>query len=358
VIATDDLLPWPERILMTADSSEGLWSYAMELSRALTSFGIHVTLATMGAPRSALQRRESEQVSGLEVHEQPFKLEWTPDDPWDEALAAAHWLRELDEAVQPSLVHLNHFCHVAIGWSAPTLVVAHGCLLSRWDAVKSQRAPAEWTAYRYEVEAGLRSASLIVTPSAATRQSMEQYYTPIRGARIIPSGRDGRWFMPKAKDPMIVSMGELSDEATNLRALADVAGLLPWPIDLIGDVETPAVRQALSRASIFAWPARYAPFATPVLDAALSGCALVLGDIPSLRETWRDSAIFVPPDDHGALADALGELVASPTKRQHLGQAARARALECSASRMATGYLSAYCGLMAQRHATAAVTLY
>ncbi len=32
-------------------------------------------------------------------------------------------------------------------------------------------------------------------------------------------------------------------------------------------------------------PARYEPFGLSVLEAALSGCALVLGDIPSLRES-------------------------------------------------------------------------
>ena len=33
-------------------------------------------------------------------------------------------------------------------------------------------------------------------------------------------------------------------------------------------------------------PARYEPFGLSILEAALSGCALVLGDLPSLRELW------------------------------------------------------------------------
>src|SRR5690349_8248533 len=144
VIGSDSLLPWPERILMTADSSEGLWAYAVELSRVLTSFGIRVTLATMGTPRSAMQRRESEGINGLEVREQPLKIDWKPDDEGEELQASAQWLRELDAEVRPSLVHLNHSCHVAIGWSAPTLVVAHDCLLTRWHAVSGDRAPADW----------------------------------------------------------------------------------------------------------------------------------------------------------------------------------------------------------------------
>ena len=353
VSALDVSLPWPERILMTADSSEGMWSYALELSRVLTSFGIHVTLATMGAPRSAMQRRESEGIKELDIVEQPFSVEWLPDDTGNELAAAAQWLLEVDAEIEPSLVHVNHLCHAAIGWSAPTLVAAHGCVLSRWLAVHGTRAPAEWARYRHEVEAALRSASVIVTTSIAGKQALGQYYTPVRSARVIPSGRDGRWVMPDEKDSVIVSMGELGDEAANLRALADVAGILPWPIELLGAIETHGVRHALSRASIFAWPAKYAPFATPVLDAALCGCALVLGDLPSLRETWQDAALFVAPDDRAELAAALCELTDSPARRHQLGQAARARALECSASRMATGYLSAYCGVMAQRRATA-----
>jgi glycogen synthase len=333
---------------MTTDSSEGRWTYAMELSRALTSFGIHVTLATMGAPRSAMQRRECERVTGLEVYERPFKLEWM-DDPWSDVVDASHWLLELESHLQPSLVHLNHFCHAGIGWCAPTLVVAHSCVLAWWDAVKSDSAPAEWTRYRYEVEAGLRRASLIVTTSHAMRQALEQYYAPMRNARVIPSGRDGRWFTPSAKDPVIASMGQMDDEALNLDALADVAGLLAWPIELLTPVDSHGLRDALSRASIFAWPVKFAPFDMPVLDAALSGCALVLGDVPNLRETWHGAALFVPPDDRTALADALSTLIASPMRRQQLAHAARARALECSASQMASGYLSAYCGLMAQR---------
>jgi hypothetical protein len=44
-------------------------------------------------------------------------------------------------------------------------------------------------------------------------------------------------------------------------------------------------------------PARYEPFGLSVLEAALSGCALVPGDIASLRGNWDGVAEFVCPDD-------------------------------------------------------------
>jgi glycogen synthase len=89
-------------------------------------------------------------------------------------------------------------------------------------------------------------------------------------------------------------------------------------------------------------PARYEPFGLSALEAALSGCALVLGDIPSLREIWGDAAIFVSPDDATGFARALNNLIADPESRETLSGRARARALQFSPQRMGEEYLDAY----------------
>jgi glycosyltransferase involved in cell wall biosynthesis len=78
------------------------------------------------------------------------------------------------------------------------------------------------------------------------------------------------------------------------------------------------------------------------LEAALSGCALVLGDIPSLREVWADAAMYVPPDDSGALGHAIRRLALDPAKRDSLARRAIARASRYGASAMAAGYLDLY----------------
>ncbi len=77
------------------------------------------------------------------------------------------------------------------------------------------------------------------------------------------------------------------------------------------------------RASIYAMPARYEPFGLSILEAGLSGCALVLGDIPSLREHWDGAAAFVAPDDREALRSAIEGLIDSPARRAELGRRAR-----------------------------------
>jgi glycosyltransferase involved in cell wall biosynthesis len=104
-----------------------------------------------------------------------------------------------------------------------------------------------------------------------------------------------------------------------------------------------------AEASIYALPARYEPFGLSVLEAALSGCALVLGDIPSLREIWSDAAVFVPPDEQEAIASAINTLIADSPQRYKLATRARTRALEYTSEVMASRYLTAYQELIHKR---------
>src|SRR4029079_17968528 len=75
---------------------------------------------------------------------------------------------------------------------------------------------------------------------------------------------------------------------------------------------------------------------------ARDGCALVLGDIPSLRELWDDAAIFVDPRDHGALHDVLAALIAAPGLRADLAEEAQRRAMTYSIERTAGAYRHLY----------------
>jgi glycosyltransferase involved in cell wall biosynthesis len=104
----------------------------------------------------------------------------------------------------------------------------------------------------------------------------------------------------------------------------------------------------LASSAIFAHPARYEPFGLAVLEAALSGCALVLGDVPSLRETWDGAAEFAPPSDDAAIADRIRALAGDPARRRALAQAARDRALRHGPARMAEAHLAAYRALLAR----------
>jgi glycosyltransferase involved in cell wall biosynthesis len=103
--------------------------------------------------------------------------------------------------------------------------------------------------------------------------------------------------------------------------------------------------ERLGEAAIFAAPARYEPFGLGILEAAASGCALVLGDIPSLRENWGGAALFVPPDDRAAWRSTLACLIADDERREALGAAAWQRAARFTRKRMAAGYAAVHRGL-------------
>lgn len=357
------------KVLMTADTIGGVWSYALELATTLSNRDITVELATQGAPLSADQRRELDAVPNVTLHESTFQLEWM-DEPWDDVSRAGEWLLGLEQRLRPDVLHLNDYSHGALPWHTPALVVGHSCVLSWWRAVKGCAAPRRYDRYYENVRAGLLAAQAIVAPSGSMAEALAHHYGPIEGVRVIPNGRDPMRFTPARKESFVFAAGRVWDEAKNLSTLGIAAQGLPWSVFIAGDVRHPDGRQAntgharsvgrldasaLARwyasASIYALPALYEPFGLAVLEAALSGCALVLGDIPTLRELWTDAAVFVPPHDPPALRAALLRLINDDGLRADLGREAARRARQHTALRMAEQYVSLYRELSGAGHA-------
>jgi glycosyltransferase involved in cell wall biosynthesis len=347
-------------ILMTADTVGGVWTYALQLAHGLSEHGVTVALATMGRLPTEKQRAEAAGVPGLELYESAFKLEWM-EDPWGDVQLAGEWLLDLERHLQPDVVHLNGYAHGALPWRAPVLIVGHSCVLSWWEAVKGAPAPESYGGYRREVKRGLRAADAVVAPTRAMLNELEGHYGSLPNPTVIYNGRDARQFRPAAKSDFVLAAGRLWDEAKNVATLARIAPRLPWPIYVAGEDTHPEggsaalpnvqklgslagreMRELFSRSAVYALPARYEPFGLSVLEAALSGCALVLGDIPTLRELWEGAAVFVAPDDEEALAAALRRIIEDNTLRGALGERARSRAVEFTPERMVTGYLSLY----------------
>ena len=72
----------------------------------------------------------------------------------------------------------------------------------------------------------------------------------------------------------------------------------------------------------------------------------MLGDIPSLRETWDGCALFTSPDDPDALASALHTLIRNDSLRTGLGRRARRRAGQYTPAAMGAEYVDAYRNLI------------
>ena len=90
------------------------------------------------------------------------------------------------------------------------------------------------------------------------------------------------------------------------------------------------------------------------LEAARNGCALLLNDIPSLREVWGDAAAYFACDDAVALGKELRHLAAHPSRRRRLAQAAEHRARErYGRGLMVQRYIAAYARVMGNGRAGA-----
>lgn len=342
------------RILMTADAVGGVWTYALDLARAFHHGGIQTALAIMGSPPSECQRAEAACIPSLQLYESSFKLEWM-DEPWDDVECAGPWLLAIEKEFRPDVIHLNGYAHATLPWQAPKLVVGHSCVLSWWRAVHGEPAPPSWRRYEETVARGLHAADLVAAPTHAMMNALEFHYGPLPRRVVIPNGRDPAAFQSGPKQELILTAGRLWDRAKNIEILDRVAPRLTWPVSaagtgdsanlhMLGQLASDVLAAWLARTSIYVLPARYEPFGLSVLEAALSGCALVLGDIPSLRENWNGAAVFVPPDDESALVDVLNMLICWRPALLELQEVARDRALQLdlTSQRMAAAYFDCY----------------
>lgn len=360
------------RVLMTTDTLGGVWSYALELAAALAPHGVQVTLAAMGRLPTPDQCRAAAAIPGLELEASRFALEWM-DDPWDDVERAGDWLLELAERVRPDLVHLNGYAHASLPFEAPVLVVGHSCVCTWWRAVIGEDPPERYRRYHREVSRGLHAAHAVVGPTRAFLDMLEDVYVgPFRSWRVIPNAIDPQHFsVGRKKDPWVLAAGRLWDPAKNLALLDAVAERVRWPVRVAGDATPPegswdvrtrhvellgslprsALAVCMSRASILCHPALYEPFGLVPLEAAASGCALVLADIPTLREIWGNAALFVPPDDPEAVAAALRHLIENPGSRRQLALRARSRASRYDGRAQVQAYLELYRELTSDRDA-------
>lgn len=94
-------------------------------------------------------------------------------------------------------------------------------------------------------------------------------------------------------------------------------------VDLLGHV--PDVSEVWMQAHIAVLPSRREGLPKSLLEAAACGRPIVATDVPGCREIARQgvNAILVPPDNAGALADAIAVLMDDADLRRRYGAAGR-----------------------------------
>ncbi len=347
---------------MTADTVGGVWTYAIQLCKALLDCNVHFYLVTTGAPLQAFQKFEADGLANITLYETDFQLEWM-EEPWQSIEAAGKWLLKLEKELQPDLIHLNCYAHGSLAWQAPVIVVAHSDVYSWWHSVNKEAPPALWDQYYQKVRAGLMGADHIVAPSETMMMFIRELYAIDTPGIVVYNGTSADTFYPAAqKEQYVFSMGRIWDQAKNIQLLTAAAPDVNYPIKLAGDssfagnhgassgtnitylgrLSSTGIAEQLSAAALYVLPAKYEPFGLSILEAALSGCALVLGDIGSLREIWSDAAVYVKTENRADLAETINYLMADDAARFQYVSRSISRAKQYTASVMAGKYLGLY----------------
>ena len=362
-------------VLLTTDSVGGVWTYTEELSAGLVRNGHRVTLVSFGhllddGQRAWLQSMDSPLFEWVETE---YRLEWM-DDAGEDLLRSIAFLRELTLQVQPDLLHTNQFAYGELADTLPVLMTGHSDVLGWWQAVHGERVPdtGHMRAYAALVRAGLQAATRLAAPTTWMARELREQYGIDRHIEVVPNGRSPQLFdsdLPRTLQA--ITVGRAWDPGKHVGLLEEID--VPMPLWIAGESASPVaashvpgaqttqvrgvvylgkqdasqLRTLYSRTALYVATSRYEPFGLAPLEAALSGCALVLSDLPTLREIWDDAALYYPAGDAAALADTLRSLAAQPGEIAGLGRRALARArTRYTAAAMVAHHESIYASLL------------
>ncbi|MEV6173422.1 DUF3492 domain-containing protein [Streptomyces sp. NPDC051954] len=141
--------------------------------------------------------------------------------------------------------------------------------------------------------------------------------------RIVgtPSGAEGAAYLAHCK---ALAAQLFPDEAEGRHAV----GRNPVTFEEIGAPEVPTLAEAYAGGAVIALSSVVEGFPISLVEAMLCGRATVSTDVGAVVEVIGGTGLVVPPRNPRALAEACVALLRDPERRERLGAAARARALE------------------------------
>ena len=365
-------------VLITSDTVNGIWTYTRELVSGLVERGYRITLVSFGEIPLPEQTAWIERLREVDYRPTAFRLDWMQEGE-QHFEDASEYLCAVASEVKPELLHFNHLCYGALPVRVPRIVVAHGDLVTWWKAVHG-REPKEsaWLGwYRRTISQGVAQADAVVAPSEWMMCAVKSSYGSTGYESIIHNGRNPILFNPYTKkEDSVLAIGRLLDPAKQVSLLTQQRQQVPVCIVGADSVEErrslpvrtdvqfkdghagvavrgpqseAQMRILYSKSAMYAGTARYEPSGMTTIEAALSRCALILNDIPSLREIWGQAAVYFRTNDADSLAEAVRILSSDAQLLRNFANRAFQRARECfNAHRMTDNYIQLYRRLAAQ----------
>lgn len=218
--------------------------------------------------------------------------------------------------------------------------------------------------YKFVQKALIRRQATIVTVSSFSRREIARHLSlPEPLIRVMPEGADHMRRI--ASEPgvlganglspgrFVLGVGTLSAHK-NLAALGKLAGQLhargtplviaggmggaafntadesrlPQPARYIGRVSDAELKALYEAAGCFVFPSRYEGFGLPPVEALACGCPVACADIPALRESCAEAALYFDPNDPAQIAESVSSILDTPSQQDRLRAAGRARAAQ------------------------------
>lgn len=336
-----------------SDHFVGIGTYAYRLFVAMLEQGAEHQFDVMWNPGWAAERYGP---AALRTHP---RVTWSergnsPLSPWF-PIGTGSWLRAIRPDVYFSPYHL-----LPMAGGCPRAVTLHDVrplrfpgelpaarrALFRWSVRRAARAEALFTVSEFSRSEIL--ACLAVGPgrvhlarpgvSAALRSMVPSRPREVPDgpfALVVGDNRPhknlrllaGVWRTLGAQAGLtLVGAGPRLERHPGLAELATQAAA-PHVIEL-GRVTEEELEWLYRHATLALCPSVYEGFSSPLAEALDHGAATIASDIPVLRETGADAAVFCDPQDPGAWVRAVRELARAQEARARLAVAGRARAAE------------------------------
>jgi glycosyltransferase involved in cell wall biosynthesis len=239
--------------------------------------------------------------------------------------------------------------------------------------------------FRRMIHFAARHASVLVCDSEYTAARLRVRCEPRGDLRVVPLGVDHERFSPAPDDtslallaphgiePPYIAFAGTIEPRKNLPALIEafarvaptrpnvrlvLAGGDGWGADAVRDaiagsgattrilrpgyLDDATLVALLRHAAAVAYPSFEEGFGLPALEALACGTPLVASDSSAIREVVGDAGLLVPPDDPGAIADALTRVLDDPQLAARLRIAGPARAAAFTWARCVDSYVEAY----------------
>lgn len=263
-------------------------------------------------------------------------------------IAFAAWCR----SIGASIVHTCDLYGNMFGLPGAALAGVPVRIANRREILTGDKSRAQLTAQRH----AYRLAHAVVANSDAARAQLAREGIPPARLHLIPNGLDVRRFTAvpeRAAIRRVVMVANLRAEKGHDTLLAAAPRILDRHPDatftFVGEGPRRSALEVLTRAlglgdrvqflgerrdvaavlaehDLFVLPSRSEAFPNALIEAMASALPVVATDVGGIPEVVRPgvNGRLVPPDDSGALADAVVALMDDPAGAAALGRAGRA----------------------------------